>query len=185
MVVGNRPPMCRFPAAVVVGFVHRCRKRDVTIPTTWHDPDNYRTRSSPPQANSRLGPSLRSTDLLTESRTPTYTYVHRQEESCELYDRVADPDETRNIIGGSKLTDTARELQGTLTRWLIETSDVIEWERDPRFPTVQTDTASGASSCVGFVPLFEFHQSVSLVDDRLAASPRQLVNNYCSETLSV
>ena len=67
-------------------------------------------------------------------RTPTYTYVHRQEESAELYDRIADPDETHNVVEDPNLTDTVRGLQATLMRWLVETSDVIPWQRDPRFP---------------------------------------------------
>ena len=48
--------------------------------------------------------------------------------------RNHDPDETLNVIGDANHTDTVRVMEQTLTRWLVETTDVIEWERDPRFP---------------------------------------------------
>ena len=64
------------------------------------------------------------------------TYVHRQEESAELYDRVADPEEIINVITDPAHAEVHRSLERALTRWLVETSDVIGWELDPRFPSV-------------------------------------------------
>lgn len=74
--------------------------------------------------------------LAVAVRTPTHTYVHRQEEGAELYDRAADPDEVHNVIGDPLYGGVALELERTLTRWLVESTDVIEWQRDPRFPAV-------------------------------------------------
>ena len=74
--------------------------------------------------------------LAVALRTATHTYVHRQEESGELYDRVTDPDEIVNVIGDPALAETRQSLERTLTRWLVETTDVINWDLDPRFPSV-------------------------------------------------
>jgi arylsulfatase A-like enzyme len=69
-------------------------------------------------------------------RSPTHTYVHRAYESDELYDRVADPAETTNLIDRAELADVAAVLRGVVLDWLVETSDVIPWEPDPRFPEI-------------------------------------------------
>jgi arylsulfatase A-like enzyme len=69
-------------------------------------------------------------------RTATHTYVHRQEESGELYDRKADPEEIVNVIGDPAHAVVQLSLERTLTRWLVETGDVIGWDPDPRFPSV-------------------------------------------------
>jgi arylsulfatase A-like enzyme len=69
-------------------------------------------------------------------RTSTHTYVHRHEEPSELYDRVNDPEETTNLIDDPTFATHRADLERALLHWLVETSDVIEWERDPRFPDV-------------------------------------------------
>ena len=70
-------------------------------------------------------------------RSPTHTYVHRAEEADELYDRVADPSETTNLVDSHApdLVGVAAE-RGALFEWLVGTSDVIPWEADPRFPDI-------------------------------------------------
>ena len=71
-------------------------------------------------------------------RTPEWSYVSRAYEADELYDRRRDPYETVNLLhdgdvdGGHE--DVARALQRQIFDWLAETSDVIPWEKDPRFP---------------------------------------------------
>ncbi len=93
--------------------------------------------SGPYEAKARLQrerPEL--VGLAVALRTATHTYVHRQEESGELYDRVTDPDEIVNVIGDPALAETRQSLERTLTRWLVETTDVINWDLDPRFPSV-------------------------------------------------
>ena len=67
-------------------------------------------------------------------RTDRHTYVYRLYERDELYDRHADPEETTNLLPGAE--DLAQPLRERVLAWLLETSDVIPWERDPRFPKV-------------------------------------------------
>jgi arylsulfatase A-like enzyme len=67
-------------------------------------------------------------------RTPTYTYVYRSCEDDELYDRVADPSETTNLVHVADLAPCRDELRAQLLDWLASTSDVIPWTPDPRFP---------------------------------------------------
>ena len=72
----------------------------------------------------------------TTIRTSTHTYVHRQCESDELYDRVSDPSETRNLIEDPSPTDVSAAMRDRILDWLVATSDVIPWDRDPRFPDI-------------------------------------------------
>lgn len=69
-------------------------------------------------------------------RTRTHTYVYRQCEADELYDRLADPHETTNLAGEPAHAATLAELKGVLLDWLVATSDVIPWEKHPRFPKI-------------------------------------------------
>jgi hypothetical protein len=67
-------------------------------------------------------------------RTRQWTYIYRRRESDELYDRLADPRETVNLIGDAKHSEIERQLRNKILEWLVDTSDVIPWEEDPRFP---------------------------------------------------
>ena len=69
-------------------------------------------------------------------RTPTHTYVHRRYESDEFYDRLADPEETTNLIGRADDLELQHELLAMLLGWLADTSDVIPWEKHPRRPKI-------------------------------------------------
>lgn len=69
-------------------------------------------------------------------RDSDYTYVYRLYEDDELYDRSADLDETINLIHAGDKSDIANAMRARVTEWLLETSDVIPWEPDPRFPKV-------------------------------------------------
>ena len=82
----------------------------------------------------RSRPELVGTAMVL--RTETHTYVHRRYEGDELYDRTADPAETTNLIDRPELVATAGELRDLLLGWLADTSDVIPWQPDPRFPEV-------------------------------------------------
>ncbi len=82
-------------------------------------------------------PELVSRALCVRSRE--FTYVYRQSESDELYDRVADPAEVVNVVDDPALTTTRSELRERLFKWLVDTSDVAPWKGDPRFP----DTSNG------------------------------------------
>jgi arylsulfatase A-like enzyme len=69
-------------------------------------------------------------------RTADHTYVHRQCESDELYDRNGDPAETRNLITDPMHAEVAPALRQRVFDWLVATSDVIPWRKDPRFPEI-------------------------------------------------
>jgi arylsulfatase A-like enzyme len=66
-------------------------------------------------------------------RNERFTYVHRLYEGDELYDRVADPRETRNLSGDAAHADLERALRDRMLDWTISTADVIPWEPDGRF----------------------------------------------------
>jgi arylsulfatase A-like enzyme len=68
-------------------------------------------------------------------RTESHTYVYRLYENDELYDRFQDPDETTNLI--DQHAELASALKGQILDWMLETSDVIPWAPDPRFPRIQ------------------------------------------------
>lgn len=88
-------------------------------------------------------------------RTPAWTYVHRLYEGDELYDRVADPRETTNLIGDPAHTDVAHGLRDEILDWLVATSDVIRLERDPRMDGATMDAFLGQTT----TPLPEFPQA--------------------------
>lgn len=69
-------------------------------------------------------------------RTRTHTYVYRQCEGDELYDRLADPHETTNLVDDPVHHGVLTELRSVLLDWLVATSDVIPWEKHPRFPKI-------------------------------------------------
>ena len=66
-------------------------------------------------------------------RTREWTYIYRVYESDELYDRKGDPLEEVNLINSAEHQDLGRDLKERILAWLVETSDVIPWEKDPRF----------------------------------------------------
>ena len=69
-------------------------------------------------------------------RDDRYTFVHRLYESDELYDRFADPDEVNNLIDQDALRPVADRYKAQVLDWMLETSDVIPWQADPRFPKI-------------------------------------------------
>jgi arylsulfatase A-like enzyme len=76
------------------------------------------------------------TGKATCARTPEWSFVHRLYEQDELYDRQADPYETTNLIGSAELADIEAEMRGRVTDWYLDTTDVIPWVPDPRFPEI-------------------------------------------------
>ena len=76
-------------------------------------------------------------------RTRTHTFVHRRYEGDECYDRLADPSEVDNRINDPSLAATVGSLRSMLADWYLETSDVIPWTPDPRFPEIPNGWRSG------------------------------------------
>jgi arylsulfatase A-like enzyme len=69
-------------------------------------------------------------------RTPEWSLVHRLYEQDELYDRSVDPYETTNLIDEAEHAEVRADLRGRLLDWYLDTSDVIPWDADPRFPEI-------------------------------------------------
>lgn len=69
----------------------------------------------------------------TALRTPRWTYVHRLYDCDELYDRIADPRETANLIEDPRYQPLIQELRDQLLDFMTGTADVIPWQTDPRF----------------------------------------------------
>jgi arylsulfatase A-like enzyme len=65
-------------------------------------------------------------------RTDAWTYVYRTREDDELYDRVGDPAETTNVANEPANAAIAAGLRDRILGWLVETSDVVPFTRDPR-----------------------------------------------------
>jgi arylsulfatase A-like enzyme len=68
-------------------------------------------------------------------RTDAFTYVYRLYEGNELYDRKADPQECDNLLAAGA-HPAEPELMASVLEWLASTSDVIPWQKDPRFPRI-------------------------------------------------
>jgi len=65
-------------------------------------------------------------------RTDEWTFVHRQCEADELYSRVRDPGETTNVVDVPEHSEVVAGLRARLLDWLVDTSDVIPVDRNPR-----------------------------------------------------
>ena len=65
-------------------------------------------------------------------RTERHKYVYCPGERDELYDLVHDPGELRNRADDPVLAAVRAEMKERLLRWLLETSDVLPFERDQR-----------------------------------------------------
>ncbi|KAF2146931.1 uncharacterized protein K452DRAFT_242151 [Aplosporella prunicola CBS 121167] len=73
-------------------------------------------------------------------RSAEWTFVWRLYEPPELYARSgprADPHELHNLAAESECEHVVKEMEAVLLRWLVETGDVLAWERDPRRPVVR------------------------------------------------
>ena len=65
-------------------------------------------------------------------KTQRYSYIARPVGQSELYDREADPMETRNLIASRAHAKVRAELQQRLLNWYIDTTGVPEENRDAR-----------------------------------------------------
>ena len=69
-------------------------------------------------------------------RTREHTFVYRLLEDDELYDRNEDPMETTNLIDAPEYAIIANSMRNRVLDWLLDTSDVMPWDPDPRFPKI-------------------------------------------------
>ena len=68
----------------------------------------------------------------TMCRSDRFKYVRRAFETDELYDLLADPARTRNLIGASEYRDEELALKERMLSWYMETCDVVPLETDRR-----------------------------------------------------
>lgn len=69
-------------------------------------------------------------------RNRDYCYVYRLYEHAELYDRRADPQELHNLAGLPEHSHVEAQFREVILRWMVESSDIMPWEKDPRKPDV-------------------------------------------------
>ncbi|KAK8005890.1 hypothetical protein PG991_012187 [Apiospora marii] len=69
-------------------------------------------------------------------RDPTWTYVYRLYEPCELYHRRDDPHEMHNLAEKAEVADVVQEFEREALRWMVDSSDFVPWAQDNRFPEV-------------------------------------------------
>lgn len=70
-------------------------------------------------------------------RNSQWTYVWRLYEPAELYNRETDPGECHNLAGEDAYAHLEARFRDDILRWLVSTSDVLPWAKDPRKPKVQ------------------------------------------------
>ncbi|KAK8078632.1 hypothetical protein PG996_004802 [Apiospora saccharicola] len=69
-------------------------------------------------------------------RDPTWTYIYRLYEPCELYHRQDDPHEMHNLAEKPEVRDVIKEFQREALRWMVDSSDFVPWAQNDRFPKV-------------------------------------------------
>jgi arylsulfatase A-like enzyme len=69
-------------------------------------------------------------------RDQHWTYIYRLYEPAELYDRSADPLELHNLAADPRFVHQARFMESQMFRWMVETSDLLPYSKDGRFPKV-------------------------------------------------
>lgn len=71
-------------------------------------------------------------------RDHAWTYVWRMYEPCELYSRVDDPREQRNVAALPEHAERIERMHRALLDWLLHTSDVMSMAPTPRFPEIHS-----------------------------------------------
>lgn len=69
-------------------------------------------------------------------RDEKWTFVYRMYEAPELYDRENDIDELHNLAGDPSHKELVDRMEKEVLKWLMEGSDFLPWQKDPRFPKV-------------------------------------------------
>lgn len=70
-------------------------------------------------------------------RSKEWTYVYRLYEPAELYNRRDDVGELHNLAADPKYAAVVAEMQGEMFRWMMQTTDVLPYQKDARFPPVE------------------------------------------------
>lgn len=70
-------------------------------------------------------------------RNKKWTYVYRLYEPAELYDRESDLGEIHNLAAEPEYKHVVEEMRAEMFRWMMETADVLPFQKDARFPAVE------------------------------------------------
>ncbi|KAI1641037.1 sulfatase [Biscogniauxia mediterranea] len=70
-------------------------------------------------------------------RSKEWTYVYRLYEPPELYNRQSDPRELHNLAAVPEYAAVRSEMEAAVLRFMVESSDFLPWQKDPRFPKVE------------------------------------------------
>lgn len=73
-------------------------------------------------------------------RSQQWTYVWRMYEPCELYSRIDDPYEERNVA--TEHGEVVAQMHDVLLHWMLHTSDVMSMAQRPRFPEIDLPSPS-------------------------------------------
>ncbi|WP_436790433.1 sulfatase-like hydrolase/transferase [Yinghuangia sp. YIM S10712] len=85
------------------------------------------------------------------ARNREWTYVWRQYEPPELYDRATDPDERHNVSGRPEHAAVEQRMNQAILSWMVDTADTIPNATDPRMPSVDLPAPPQARSGLGSV----------------------------------
>jgi arylsulfatase A-like enzyme len=69
-------------------------------------------------------------------RSKKWAYVYRLYEPAELYDRRNDLAELHNLAADPRYAGVIAEMQAEMFRWIMETADILPFQKDGRFPVV-------------------------------------------------
>ena len=69
-------------------------------------------------------------------RDQTWTYIYRLYEPAELYHRHNDPHEMHNLEADPEYRDLVDRFEQDVLKWMVESSDLMPWKSDDRFPQV-------------------------------------------------
>lgn len=72
-------------------------------------------------------------------RDREWTFVYRLYEPPELYSRARDPQELHNLAELPEYADVRQRLEANVLRWMVESSDFLPYQKDPRFPKVDLE----------------------------------------------
>jgi arylsulfatase A-like enzyme len=74
------------------------------------------------------------------ARNKDWTYVYRLYEPPELYDRKKDPQELHNLADLPAYAALRAQMESDLLRWMVETSDFLPFQKDPRWPNAALES---------------------------------------------
>lgn len=72
-------------------------------------------------------------------RDKEWTYIYRLYEPPELYDRRNDPHELHNLADVPEHAAVRTRLEANVLRRMVESSDFLPFQKDPRFPEVKLE----------------------------------------------